>query len=180
MEESTGRNRLKELEQVITEFQDQLFRFAFYRTRVYDDSQDIVQEVFIKMYRDHGNLNTVTNLKNYLFRSVSNACIDYQRKNRDGKFRSLENFIIPEHLHEKEASHQILLLEEYKRIDALLIDLPIEQVEVIRLKVLDNLSFVEIAEMLDVAVTTVKSRFKYGIEKLKLKLEKTKGVNYEM
>jgi RNA polymerase sigma-70 factor, ECF subfamily len=180
MEESIGRNRLKELENVITEFQEQLFRFAFFRTGFFADAQDIVQDVFIKLYHDKVCLNTVHNLKNYLFRSVSNACIDYQRKKGKYKFSPLDKATIPDDMNEKEASHQMLLVEEYSRIELLLKNLPDEQAEVIRLKVLDDLSFVEIAQIFQIPVTTIKSRFKYGIDKLKLKVYKTKGVIYGM
>ena len=35
---------------------------------------------------------------------------------------------------------------------------------------IDNLSFVEIAEILDLSVSTVKSRFMYGVNKVRAKL----------
>ena len=47
MEETYSQNIFDELEKVITEFQDQLFRFAFFRTGSLADSQDIVQDVFV-------------------------------------------------------------------------------------------------------------------------------------
>lgn len=62
MEDANGRSKLKELENVITEFQDQLFRFAFYRTGCFAESQDIVQEVFVKLYNENGRLATICNM----------------------------------------------------------------------------------------------------------------------
>ncbi|MCD8035312.1 MAG: hypothetical protein LUF83_13615 [Alistipes sp.] len=56
---------------------------------------------------------------------------------------------------------------EAKRIDSLLGSLPPEQADVIRLHTFGSLRFTEIAEVLDCPVTTVKSRFRYGIDKLK-------------
>jgi len=177
MEESDGRNRLKELEHVITEFQDQLFRFAFFRIGCIADSQDIVQDVFIKLYHDR-DLLMVSNLKNYLFRCVSNACIDYQRKKQRNHFSQIDKTLIPLEMHEKATINPMSLIEEYKRIDSLLDDLPHEQAEIIRLRVLDDLSFTEIAQIFKIPVTTVKSRFKYGIDKLKQKIDKKEGVRH--
>jgi RNA polymerase sigma-70 factor (ECF subfamily) len=176
MGEVNYRNKLKELEIVITEYQDQLFRFAFFRTGSFADSQDIVQDLFIKLYKENGHLDAVNNIRFYLFRSISNACIDYHRKNKKNKFETIDTANIPAELHAKEASHELLRIEEYRRTEMLLSELPDEQAETIRLRVLDSLSFAEIAEILEVPVTTVKSRFKYGIDKLKLKLEKLKEV----
>lgn len=178
MEDANGRGRLRELEEVITEFQEQLFRFAYFRTGCYADSQDIVQEVFIKFYNENKHLASIRNIRYYLFRSIANACIDYQRKNKRLKFDTLEKANIPHNLNEKDASHEMILTEEYNRIEELLSRLPVEQAESIRLRVLDDLSFTDIAEIQDIPVTTVKSRFKYGIDKLKSKVIRLKEVNY--
>lgn len=180
MKDANGRGRFKELEKVITQFQDQLFRFAFFRTGCLADSQDIVQEVFIRFFKDQTILSSVSNIRYYLFRSISNACIDYRRKTKGHKFERLEQKKIPAILNEKDVSANLELKEEYLRIEALLIQLPVEQAEIIRLRVLGDLSFPEIAEILDLPVTTVKSRFKYGIDKLKSKVFKLKEVNYEL
>jgi RNA polymerase sigma-70 factor, ECF subfamily len=180
MEESHGRDRLNELEHVITEYQDQIFRFAFFRAGCFADAQDIVQDVFIKLYHDVGCLRKVSNLKGYLFRSVSNACTDYQRSRKRKRFEPLDRAVIPLEMQEGAIASHLLLIEEYNRIEGLLDALPTEQAEVVRLKVLDNLSFVEIAQLFEIPVTTVKSRFKYGIDKLKAKIEKTKEVHYGM
>lgn len=179
MEVANGHSKLVELENVITEFQDQLFRFAFFRTGCFADSQDIVQEVFIKLYHENGNLQMVNNIKNYLYRSISNACIDYNRKSRKLKFEPIDKIVLPLSMHENnEASHHLIQIEEYNRLEKLLSGLPDEQSETIRMRVFDNLSFVEIAEILEVPVTTIKSRFKYGIEKLKNRIATLKEVYY--
>ncbi|MDD4385927.1 MAG: sigma factor-like helix-turn-helix DNA-binding protein, partial [Bacteroidales bacterium] len=60
-----------------------------------------------------------------------------------------------------------------KRLEELLKVLPEEQSEVIRLRIFDSLGFVEIASILETPVTTIKSRFKYGIDKLKAEYFKT-------
>ena len=74
--------RLDELERVIELYQDALFRFAFFRTGSLADSQDIVQNVFLKMVDSSRDLAHVGDLKNYLFRCVSNACCDWTEKRR--------------------------------------------------------------------------------------------------
>lgn len=178
MEVTNGRSKLAELENVITEFQDQLFRFAFFRTGCFADSQDIVQDVFIKLYHENANLHSVNNIKNYLYKSISNACTDYRRKSRKFKFEPIDKIVLPENMLENEASYCMIQIEEFNRLEKLLSDLPDEQSETIRLRVFDNLSFVEIAVILEVPVTTIKSRFKYGIEKLKSKIATLKEVIY--
>ena len=158
--------RFSELEQFITEFQDQLFRFAFFRTGSVADSEDLVQDVFVKLYRSQRQQVPIKNIKHYLFRSIANACTDFQRKGKY-HFESVEKIEDSTTLQVKDASWPLLIKEEYKRIESLLQHLPEEQAEIIRLRVLDHLNFTEIAVLLSQPVTTVKSRFKYGIDKLK-------------
>lgn len=178
MEVAIGRSKLKEFENLITEFQDQLFRFAFFRTGSFADSQDIVQEVFIKLYNDNGHITSINNMKSYLYKSISNACIDYHRKNKKLKFGSIDKAVIPDNMNEKDASEGLLQIEEYQQIEILLGKLPDEQAGVLRLRVIDELSFVEIASILKIPVTSVKSRFKYGIDKLKARILISKEIDY--
>ena len=42
-----------------------------------DQSRDIVQNVFVTLYNNHASLNIKSPVKNYLYRSVYNACLNY-------------------------------------------------------------------------------------------------------
>ena len=57
--------------------------------------------------------------------------------------------------------------QEFRRISRLLAKIPDEQAEVIRLRFYGDKSFREIANILDLPVSTVKSRFQYGIDKIR-------------
>ena len=154
--------RLDELERVIELYQDALFRFAFFRTGSLADSQDIVQNVFLKMVDSSRDLAHVGDLKNYLFRCVSNACCDWTEKRRHTGTLSLERVgVAAETDTEEEWMH------EYVRIGSMLEGLPARQAEVVRMRCVDGLRFAEIADMLGVSLPTVKSRFRYGIEKMR-------------
>ena len=108
--------RLDELERVIELYQDALFRFAFFRTGSLADSQDIVQNVFLKMVDSSRDLAHVGDLKNYLFRCVSNACCDWTEKKRHTGTLPLESVgVVDETGTEEEWMH------EYVRIGLSLI-----------------------------------------------------------
>ena len=151
--------RLDELERVIELYQDALFRFAFFRTGSLADSQDIVQNVLLKMVDSSCDLAHVGDLKNYLFRCVSNACCDWTEKRRHTGLESVG--VADETGTEEEWMH------EYVRIGSMLEGLPARQAEVVRMRCVDGLRFAEIADMLGVSLPTVKSRFRYGIEKMR-------------
>lgn len=178
MEVRYSSKELQEIEQLISAFQDQLFRFAFYRTGSPADAQDIVQDVFVKFFKTQQRSVPINNIKHYLFKSISNACNDYQSRKKHF-FESVDTIDDSKFLQEKDAAANLLLAEEYQRIEKILDHVPKEQAAIIRLRVLDNLSFVDIAALLELPETTVKSRFKYGIDKLKQFLHLKKAL-YEL
>lgn len=151
-------NRMARLEEAVTAYQEELFRFAAFRTGSRADAEDIVQDAFLRFAAAESR---IANPRAYLYRSVANACCDRSRRPRHEP--------LPQQTPAPEADDS--LAAEAQRIGALLDRLPDEQAEVIRLHTLSGLRFRAIAETLDCPVTTVKSRFRYGIEKLRTILQ---------
>lgn len=88
-------------------------------------------------------------------------CCDYHRHRRNATLPTERAAALADEPGEQE------LREEYERIAGLLALLPEEQAEVIRLKTSDSLTFARIAEITGSTEATVKSRFRYGIGKLR-------------
>lgn len=153
------------LEKLVEANQHYLFRFAYFRVGSREVAEDIVQNVFLKLIENCIDLALMKSPRMYLFRMVSNRCIDYQRREiiHQVPLDEVKGLM-------DENEEETALRQEYERIVALLDDIPFEQAEVIRMNTIDNLSFVEIAEILDLSVSTVKSRFMYGVNKVRAKL----------
>ena len=150
--------RLRELEKIVRKEQDRLFRFAYMRIGNRADAEDILQDVFLKLFRSEENLKHINNLEHYLIRSVGNCCRDWQRKKKYNLLPIEDAGQIPV-LDEDRQMH-----EEFLRIGKLLESLPDEQQEVVRLKCSDGLKFREIAAILEIPEPTAKSRYRYAIE----------------
>ncbi|MBQ2787116.1 MAG: RNA polymerase sigma factor [Bacteroidaceae bacterium] len=166
-------NRKKEPSAELTktmeeELQD-LYRYAFYRLGNEQDAEDIIQDLYISIHEKHDAASNIGNLRNYIYRALSNNCTLLLRKRTNCKTVSIEN-IEDINLWEAEPKN---LEEEFTLINMLLDSIPHEQSEVIRLHIHGNRTFVEIADILEIPVTTAKSRFKYGIDKLKKGFEKS-------
>ena len=155
--------RLNELESIIVREQDMLFRFAYMRVGRRADAEDIVQDVFLKLFRSSENQKSVRNVKHYLIRSISNACKDFHRRKQD---------ILPLEKAEREmvSDDELKMYEEYLRITALASTLPPEQREVLYMKCIDGLKFREISDILDIPEATVKSRYRYAIQGIQKQL----------
>lgn len=101
-------------------------------------------------------------IRMYLFRIVYNLCKDFYLSDRNIRLLSEEDNGIPDTSNEDE-----LDMEEIERLNNMLEKLPEREAEVVRMNVMDELSFVEISQILSTPASTVKSRFKSGMDKLR-------------
>ena len=155
--------RLNDLEKLIVKEQDVLFRFAYMRVGSRADAEDIVQDIFLKLFSSSENLSSVRNIKHYLIRSISNACRDFHRRKQDN---------LPLEKADKEivSDDDLRMHEEYLRITELAGTLPQEQKEILYMKCIDGLKFREIADILELPQATVKSRYRYAIQGIQKQL----------
>ena len=156
-----------EFEPLIVMYQDRLVRYAFRRLGDLQDAEDVAQEVFVKAFVQRSELNAVYCVTAYLYRMTSNLCTDRGRRRRLNVTSIYD--VNPELMPNRDisASQQAIAKQELKRAEDLLARIPDEQAEVVRLSVLDELSAKEIAEMLGSSIATVKSRLRYGLDKLR-------------
>lgn len=137
-----------------------LVRFAYFRVNDRAEAEDVVYEAVLRLLE---NSDKVNDARSYLFRIVYNLIQD---KHRQGHATMIpcDGLDMPE-VDENEQ----LDLEEINRINRLLDSLPPNEAEVVRMNVVDELSFVEISRLLDAPQSTIKSRFYSGMKKLKHK-----------
>lgn len=116
--------------------------------------------LFIDKYRDR--------LVNHAFyRLGNNACLDFIRKNKL-KHQMLQYFEAENQtISDNDVVQKLKAEEEFNRINNILKMLPNEQAEVVRFRIIDELSFKEIAVILGKPESTIKSRFQYAIKKLR-------------
>ncbi len=157
---------LAELEQIVVERQDWLFRFAYMRIGIREDAEDVVQEALLSVFRRLREKTHVDSVEQYVIRAVSNACTDYFRR------KPLQMVTLDEAngLAVSEGDRQIH--EEFVRINRMLDSLPTEQAELVRLKCYDDLTFRQIAELQDIPEATAKSRYRYAIMHIQQMLKK--------
>ena len=157
------------LERTYDAYARALYRYALAISGTPDDAEDAVQEVFAKVARDWKRVSRMENPKAYLFSSTRNAAYSILRSKR--RRETLHDSFCTEMMSGPsgdlaEAAHAKIVCES-------LLGLPVDQREVLVLKIFDGMTFKEIAETIGISMGTVTSRYKYGIEKLRKVLEVT-------
>lgn len=164
---------LAELERIVTERQDWLFRFAYMRIGIREDAEDVVQDALLSVFRRLREKTQMDSVEQYVIRAVSNACTDYFR----GKPMQVVTLDRAEQVAVNEGDRQIH--EEYLRVSRLLDSLPPEQSEIVRLKCYDDLTFKQIAELQGIPEATAKSRYRYAIIHIQQRINKKGDTRYE-
>ncbi len=152
-------SRRRNIDEVIEVNLDALVRFAYFRMRNRAQAEDIVYEAVLRLLENRGK---VRDARCYLFRIVFNLCHDEFRRKRLTTV-PLENIELPD------KTDELPDQEEVDRINHLLDDLPPSEAEIVRMNVVDELSFVEIGHILNLPQSTAKSRFYSGMKKLREK-----------
>lgn len=141
---------------VVRKYRDRLFYHASYITKDSQEAYDVVQEVFIRAMREPRFFDAEFRMKAWLFRVTSNLCFNLVR---DRRRRGVILESVP---HEtSHASDQLAMVFESQQREAMMaaIDLMTEaHREILLLRYYDDLSYAEIAEVLDVKLGTVMSR----------------------
>ena len=137
------------------------------------DAMDLLQEVFLGVYRNLHRFRGDAKFSSWLFRIAHNKAIDLSRRKRllagtplnaEGGADPLE--ILPA---ERQQEPEISLMhsELNQRIVERLGQLPLAQRLVVELKVFQSMTFEEIANMQDISENTAKTRFYAALKKLK-------------
>lgn len=152
--------RRKTVEEIIEDNLDYLVRFAYYRLNNKAEAEDIVYEGVLRLLeKDLSKINPES-IRLYLFRIIYNLCQDRIRgKGRD--MIPIESVDISENPDEPNE------MDESDKFMIWLNSLSEGQSEIIRMNVIEELSFVEISEILSIPASTAKSRYKSGMEKLR-------------
>jgi RNA polymerase sigma-70 factor (ECF subfamily) len=161
-------NNRQEFKKLFDSFYPALYLFAMRIVKDRFHAEDLVQEVFIKLWEKAGEFKTTSAARSYLYTSVRNKCLNHLEHNKVIKKHEelaqrttvnssgINNLII------EEETHRLI----YKAIN----ELPAQCKNVLLLS-MNGLKNSEIAGELNITVNTVKTQKKIAYKQLRIKLQ---------
>ncbi len=143
-----------------------------------DDVEDVIQEVFIKVYKNVKKFRGDSSLSTWLYRITVNVCKDLLAK-KHRKKEILTSFgleeddekTFPEPVEERKPSDEFLREVTAESVKKAIDSLSEEDRLLITLREIEGMSYAEISDIVEKPVGTVKSRLHYARERLKEILE---------
>jgi len=144
------------MEMVIQKFREPLYFHARYIVKDHQEAYDVVQEVFIKSMREQRLFDEDFKIKAWLFRVTTNLCFN-QVRNRKRRGAILDTMMKPEALGADQLE-AVFDGERREEVMDALDTLSDDHKEILLLRYYDDLSYAEIADVLQVKLGTVMSR----------------------
>ena len=158
---------------LVNRYSRRVYRLAYSFVHNVDDSADIVQEVFIRAYRNISRFDTNRALYPWLHRITRNLCINLKSRKANTETTLPAEEIIP-----AVSSDPLAVALENEKLIAIreaIEELPPMHREIIILKHYQECSYAEMADILDVPVGTIMSRLYNARQKLKVLLEEVEA-----
>lgn len=146
-----------------------LHAYAFTIIKEKDDAEEIVQNVFYKIWTKRSQLKTDGFLKSFLYRSVHNESLNYIKHQ---KVRTNFNVRYVRDIQQDTGNlnSEIMVTELEKNIHAAINELPEKCRNVFQLSRFDQLKYQEIAKALNISIKTVENQMGKALKILRLKV----------
>ncbi len=164
-------------EELVLRYQGQIYKLCLRMTGNPDDAADMTQEAFLKVWKSLDSFQFDAAFSTWLYRLASNCCLDYLRsqKRRLTVSLTVENDDDGEQMldvpdTEPTPEEAVISKEEKEQFMLAMSQLDEEQRQILTLRVVNDLSYTDIAEILEIKEGTVKSRLSRARDNLRKKL----------
>ena len=150
---------------LVRNYQQRIYRHVRQMVIDHDDADDLVQDVFIKVWKNLDSFRADAQLYTWIYKIATNECLNFLRKKRN-------RFFLPVHDLGKELSRK---LEQDSLVDGdevqiklqkALLTLPDKQRMVFNMKYFDDLKYEEISEITETSVGALKANFHHAVKKI--------------
>jgi RNA polymerase sigma-70 factor, ECF subfamily len=163
--------------EIVHRWERRIFALAYGMLGREEDARDATQETFLAAYRNLRGFRGEAKVSSWLHRIAVNQCITRQRRAKvrneaaieDEEERHASNFSAPVELSPARVAESRESIEAVRRV---VNSLPLDLRQVVVMKEFEELTFREIAEALDVPLSTVKSRLYTAMRQLQMRLQK--------
>ncbi len=149
-------------------YYEPLIKYALRYVHDVQTAEDIICDIFLKIWEDRTQLNIHINVKSYLYRMARNHSLNYLKTKKPDL---VDNFRLNLSLSSDASDEQVHLDEIAKHIQEAIAELPDRSRSVFTMHRYDNLKYSEIAEILNISEGTVETHMVRALKFLRKRLD---------
>lgn len=163
--------RSAEFKLLVMPFSDRLYRMAFRLMGNREEAEDIVQEVYLKLWSLRGELKNYLSVEALSIRITRNLCLDYLRHRKSRQEAAKEGRLSGE-VESESPFESLKRKEEAEVIHHLIAALPEPQRSLVHLRHIEGKDYEEIASMVNMNVNAIRVSISRARKQLREMLEK--------
>lgn len=151
--------------ELVVRYQKQIYYQIRRIVTDHDDTNDIVQNVFIKVWKGLDNFHEESKLSTWLYRIAYNESINFIKSKKSSLFISSDehDFI----LNEKTAESPVLSGDQIEhKLQRAILTLPEKQRLVFNMKYFNSMKYEEMSEVLGTSVGALKASYHHAVKKI--------------
>jgi len=153
---------------LVQRYQKKVTQLVYRYVNDFDTALDVVQDIFFRIFRNLHRFKGDCAFSTWLYRISVNVCIDHSRRRKVRKETSLEAmaYDAADERRDRDVVGGVIRHMERAQVRKALARLSSDEKMVIVMKVYEELTFDEIAEILGEPVSTIKSRLYKALDRL--------------
>ncbi|MGC8667219.1 MAG: RNA polymerase sigma factor [Chthonomonadales bacterium] len=171
---------IEDFEELVHRYRDRVFRICYRMAGNREDAEDWAQECFLRIYRNIGRYRSEWPFQSWVTRVTANTCINLAKSRT--RRRANIHLGLPEDVGGEGSACDPMMAAasnmERRRCEAAIAALSPVLRQALVLRVLEGLSFREVAEVLNVPLQTAASRVRRALQEVRRRLEAA-GVEVE-
>lgn len=158
-------SRTNAFNNILTKYQKRLYWHIRKMVIDHDDTDDILQNTFIKVWNNLENFREDAQLFTWMYRIATNECLTFLNKKKNSKSVSLSD--VEYALHEKVDSEKNYTGEQIQRkLQKAILTLPEKQRLVFNMKYFDGMKYEEMSAVLETSVGALKASYHHAVKKI--------------
>lgn len=135
-----------------------LYRFAVSILKNNHDAEDVVQEIFLKLWNMRNELETINNLAAFAYKMTRNLCLDRLKMKRPQSFEDQPGLAdrLEREDHLSDPEKKMTIKETVDKVKLIMKKLPELQRTIMQLRDIEELTYEEIAEIMGMEINTVR------------------------
>ncbi len=150
---------------LVREYQERVYWHVRKMVIDHEDADDLVQEIFVKVWKNLGSFREDAKLYTWIYRIATNECLTFLKKKKRKYFVPIGD--VTKELSEKLDEDVNISGDEVQlKLQKALLKLPDKQRAVFNMKYFDEMKFSEIAEVTGTSVGALKASYHHAVKKI--------------